>query len=151
MSNDIKDNSSIDHLADTYASTESDAKAYQKAQSATIVSQTKEINVLRKQKEQLEKEFEKLTMEHVQLKALNPAGTAQFEVSDEETIAIVQLAILKNLAMQRELTLEETKKCEIFTKLLIQMRSNVPEVKEQKMDALTNEQLIEMMKSVGEG
>jgi hypothetical protein len=143
-----KENDSIDHLADTYASTEADAKAYQKAQSATIVSQTREINTLRKQKEQLEKEVERLTIENVQMKALNPSANG-FEVSDQETIAVVQLAILKNLAMQRELTLEETKKCEIFTKLLIQLSSVKPEEKEQKMDALTNEQLIEMMKSVG--
>jgi Cu/Ag efflux protein CusF len=145
---DIK-NESIDHLADTYASTESDAKAYQKAQAATIVSQTKEINVLRKQKEQLEKEFEKLTMEHVQLKALNPAGTAQFEVSDEETIAIVQLAILKNLAMQRELTLEETKKCEIFTKLLVVIRGKV-ETKDEpaSLSGLDAAELTKLMKEM---
>jgi hypothetical protein len=146
-----KENESIDHLADTYASTESDAKAYQKAQSATIVAQTKEINTLRKQKEQLEKEFEKLTMDYVQLKALNPSAAGQFDISDQETIAVVQLAILKNLAIQRELTLEETKKCEIFTKLLIQLRGSKPEEKEDKMEALTNDQLIEMMKSVGPG
>jgi hypothetical protein len=149
MSDDI-DNPSIDHLADTYASTESDAKAYQKAQSATIVSQTKEINVLRKQKEQLEKEFEKLTMDHVQLKALSPAGTLKLEISDEETICIVQIAILKNLAMQRELTLEECKKTEIYCKVLKEIRGKVVEKDEPKMEALTNEQLMEMMKSVGQ-
>lgn len=145
-----KENESIDHLADTYASTESDAKAYQKAQSATIVSQTKEINVLRKQKEQIEKEFEKLTMDYVQLKALNPSSSGQFEVSDEETICIVQIAILKNLAMQRELTLEECKKVEIYCKVLKELRGKKVDKEEPKMEALTNEQLMEMMKSVGQ-
>lgn len=147
---DKVDNSSIDHLAEQYTGTEEDAKAYQKAQSATIVAQTKEITVLRKQKEQLEKEFEKLNMEHIQLKVLNPSATAQFETSDQETIAIVQLAILKNLAMQRELTLEETKKFEIHTKLLIQIQNRAPEEKDTKMDGLSNEQLVSMMKTVGE-
>ncbi len=146
---DIKDYETIDHLADTYTQTESDAKAYQKAQSATIISQTKEINQLRKMKEQLEKEVEKLTMENVQMKALNPTGMSGFEVSDEETICVVQIAILKNLAMQRELTLEECKKTEIYCKVLREIRGKKPEKEEAKIDGLSNEELIKLMNSVG--
>lgn len=140
-----KDNDSIDHLAETYTQTDSDAKAYQKAQSATIVSQTKEINSLRKFKEQLEKEVEKLTIENVQMKALNPSATSQFEVSDEETICIVQIAILKNLAMQRELTLEECKKTEIYCKVLKEIRSKKSEKEEPGASALSNEDLMKAM------
>lgn len=145
---DIK-NESIDHLADTYASTDSDAKAYQKAQAATIISQTREINTLRKQKEQIEKEFEKLTMEHVQLKAMNPGAMSGLEVSDEETICIVQIAILKNLAMQRELTLEECKKTEIYCKVLKEIRGKTA-VKEEpaSLSGLDPAELTKLMKEM---
>jgi Cu/Ag efflux protein CusF len=146
----MSDNDTIDKLAEQYAQTDSDSAAYQKAQAATIISQTREINVLRKQKEQLEKEFEKLTMEHVQLKALNPAGTAQFEVSDEETICIVQIAIIKNLAMQRELTLEECKKTEIYVKVLKEIRGKKVEKEEPaSLSGLDGAELAKLLKEVG--
>jgi hypothetical protein len=141
-------NDSIDKLAEQYASTEDDAKAYQKAQASTIISQTKEINVLRKQREQLEAQIAQLIMENTQFKALNP--TTAFDISDEETICVVQIALLKNLAMQRELTLEECKKTEIYCKVLKDIRSKVLPRDEEKIDGLTNDQLLELMKSAGE-
>jgi hypothetical protein len=144
-------NESIDRLAATYSETDSDQKAYVKAQQATIVSQTKEINVLRKQKEQVEKEFEKLQMEYIQLKAMNPSAQAQFETSDEETICVVQIAILKNLAMQRELTLEECKKTEIYCKVLKDIRSKKPEKEEQNLSDIKSEDLIKAMNDMMKG
>jgi hypothetical protein len=141
-------NDSIDKLAEQYASTEDDAKAYQKAQASTIISQTKEINVLRKQREQLEAQIAQLIMENTQFKALNPTTT--FDISDEETICVVQIALLKNLAMQRELTLEECKKTEIYCKVLKDIRSKVLPKDDDKIDGLTNDQLLELMKSAGE-
>jgi hypothetical protein len=141
-------NDSIDKLAEQYASTEDDAKAYQKAQASTIISQTKEINILRKQREQLEAQIAQLIMENTQFKALNPTTT--FDISDEETICVVQIALLKNLAMQRELTLEECKKTEIYCKVLKDIRSKVLPRDEDKIDGLTNDQLLELMKSAGE-
>jgi hypothetical protein len=141
-------NDSIDKLAEQYTETESDTKAYQKAQASTIISQTKEINILRKQREQLEAQIAQLIMENTQFKALNPTTT--FDISDEETICVVQIALLKNLAMQRELTLEECKKTEIYCKVLKDIRSKVLPRDEDKIDGLTNDQLLELMKSAGE-
>jgi hypothetical protein len=141
-------NDSIDKLAEQYTSTEDDAKAYQKAQASTIIFQTKEINILRKQREQLEAQIAQLIMENTQFKALNPTTT--FDISDEETICVVQIALLKNLAMQRELTLEECKKTEIYCKVLKDIRSKVSVKNEENIDGLTNDQLLELMKSAGE-
>lgn len=146
----MSDNSSIDKLAEQYASNEDDAKAYQKAQAATIITQTRQINDLRKQIEKLAAEHEQLIIENTKLKALNPQSS-EFDISDEETICVVQIALLKNIAMQRELTLEEVKKTEIYVKSLKLIRGAVSEIKEPSADGLTNEQLLEMMKSVGEG
>jgi len=144
-------NDSIDKLAQQYASTDDDAKGYIKAQQATIISQTKNINELRKKLEELSRQCETLTIENTKLKALAPASSLDTTIPDEESICLVQLALLNNMSMQRELTLEEVKKVEIFTKTLNLVRSKAPQEKEQKMDNLSNEQLIELMKTVGQG
>lgn len=146
----MSDNSSIDKLAQIYATDEDDAKAYQKAQASTIISQTKEINSLRKMKEQLETELANLQMENIQLKAANP-GATKFETSDEETICVVQLAIIKNLALQRELTLEECKKTEIYVKTLKDIRGKKIEAKEESPSALSNEELMKAMNEMMKG
>jgi hypothetical protein len=144
----MSDNSSIDKLAEQYTDTESDAKAYQKAQTATIISQTKQINELRKKIEELSQQADQLTIENTRLKALNPSE--EFDTEDAETIAVVQLALLRNYAMQRELTLEECKKSEIYVKILKELRATQPKEKQESIGGLTNEQLLELMKSAGE-
>jgi len=144
---DIK-NDSIDKLADEYSNTESDQKAYIKAQSSTIISQTKEINNLKRELEKLAKENERLVFENTQMRATNPEK--QFETSDEETICVVQLAILKNYAMSRELTMEECKKTEIYVKTLKEIRGKKVVADEgEKVEALSNEELLKLMESVG--
>lgn len=142
-------NNSIDKLADQYTDTDSDAKAYQKAQASTIISQTRQINELRKNLESLSKQCETLTIENTKLKALAPASSLESSISDEESICLVQLALLNNMSMQRELTLEETKKAEIFTKTLLSLRGRKPEEKEQSIGNLSNEDLLAAMKSIG--
>jgi hypothetical protein len=144
----MSNNSSIDKLAEQYIETEEDAKAYQKAQASTIIVQTKQINELRKKLEELSQQAEQLTIENTRLKALNP--DEKFETEDAETIAVVQLALLRNYAMQRELTLEECKKSEIYVKILKELRASKPKEKEESIGGLTNEQLLELMKSAGE-
>lgn len=149
MSDDIK-NDSIDKLADEYSNTDSDQKAYIKAQTSAIISQTKEINNLKRELEKIAKENERLSMDNIQLKALSPKEeSGQFGTSDEETICVVQLAIIKNMAMTRELTLEECKKTEIYVKTLKEIRGKKVEVKEEEtMDKLSNEELLKLMESV---
>jgi hypothetical protein len=52
--------------------------------------------------------------------------------------------------MQRELTLEECKKSEIYVKILKELRATQPKEKQETIGGLTNEQLLELMKSAGE-
>jgi hypothetical protein len=143
-------NDSIDKLAEEYASTDNDQQAYNKALSSTIISQTKEINNLKRETEKLAKENERLLMENAQLKALAPQEQGQFATSDEETICVVQLAILKNTALTRELTLEETKKTEIYVKTLKEIRGKkvMAVDEEEKVEKLSNEDLLKLMESV---
>lgn len=144
----MSDNGSIDKLAETYSSDEEDAKAYQKAQSATIINQTRQINELRKKLEEISGHLETLTIENTKLKALAPESS-ELETEDTETIAIVQLALLRNYSMQRELALDEVKKFEILAKILISLRSKKPEKQTDTIGSLSNEELMEAMKNLG--
>lgn len=145
----MSDNNSIDRLAEQYNDTEADTKAYLKAQAATIISQTRQINESRKKLEELSKQCEALTIENTRLKVLAPASTTDTSITDEESICLVQLALLNNMSMQRELVLEETKKVEIYSKILVALRSRKPEEKEASIGNLSNEELLAAMKSMG--
>ena len=145
----MADNNSIDRLADQYTDTDSDAKAYQKAQASTIVAQTRQINEIRKKLEEISRQCEILTIENTKLKALAPASGLEATIADEESICLVQLALINNMSMQRELTLEETKKTEIYSKVLQSIRGKKPEEKEQSIGNLSNEDLLAAMKSMG--
>lgn len=144
----MSNNDSIDKLAEVYATDEEDAKAYQKAQVSVVVNLTRQNNELRKKIEEMSEQLEKLTIENTKLKALGN-GTEIEKGNDAETICMVQLALLNNYSMQRELTLEETKKAEIFTKTLILLRGKQEKQEVNTIGALSNEELMEAMKNLG--
>lgn len=140
----------VDHVAELYSNTDSDLIALSKAQSKTIVAQSKEITELKKQKEKLEEEVKRLHTEVVTLKATGAAGgTQQFSTSSSETICVVQLAMLEQLSMNRELTLEESKKVELFSKVLREERGKVAKTEEETPAKLSNEDLLKAMQSLG--
>jgi regulator of replication initiation timing len=143
-------NDSIDKLAEQYTNSDSDTTAYIKAQQSTIISQTKNINDLRKKLEEMSRSLETLTIENTKLKALAPSGSIETSIADEESICLVQLALINNMSMQRELTLEETKKVEIYTKTLLLVRGRKPEKEDEgSIGNLSNEDLLAAMKSMG--
>lgn len=140
----------VDHVAELYSNTDSDLIALSKAQSKTIVSQSKEITELKKQKEQLEEEVKRLATENITLKAQSSAGgNQQFSTSSSETICVVQLAMLEQLSMNRELTLEESKKVELFSKVLRDERGKSLKTEEDTPAKLSNEDLLKAMQSLG--
>ena len=139
----------VDHMTEIYSDTDSDLIALSQAQSKTIVSQSKEITKLQKMKEQLEEEVKKLSTEIITIKATGgQAGGQQFNTTSSETICVVQLAMLEQLSMNRELTLEESKKVELFSKVLRDERSKVAKV-EEDAPRLSNEELLKAMASMG--
>jgi hypothetical protein len=140
-------NDTIDKMAEVYASDESDAKEYQKAQQSVIITQTRQLNEARKKLEELSAQLEQLTIENTRLKTMNP--TAEYEKgNDAETICLVQLALLNNYSMQRELTLEECKKSEIYTKTLMLLRGKQEKKEVDTIGSLSNEELMEAMKAL---
>lgn len=141
----MSNNDSIDKLAEVYATDEEDAKAYQKAQASVVVNLTRQNNELRKKLEELSDQLQALTIENTKLKALGN-GTEVEKGNDAETICLVQLALLNNYSMQRELTLEETKKAEIFTKTMILLRSK--QDKAEQAPKISDEELMAALKEM---
>lgn len=70
-------------------------------------------------KEEIDNKLAKIThLEQMLMKTIpNLFNTEKIQVPDEVTIAEMQLQKLKGLAMNRDLTLEETRKFEIFSKV----------------------------------
>lgn len=140
-------NDTLDKLAETYASDDSDAKEYQKSLQSVIITQTRNINELRKKLEEMSGQLEKLTIENTRLKALGADPTAEIG-NDAESICLVQLALINNFSMQRELTLEETKKSEIFTKMLILLRGKQEKKEVDTVGSLSNEDLMKALSAM---
>ena len=144
----MSENTSIDKLAEVYAGDEEDAKAYQKAQASVVVNLTRQNNELRKKIEEISGQLEKLTIENTRLKALGDSPEIE-KGNDAETICLVQLALLNNYSMQRELTLEEVKKMEIHSKVLHMIRGKESKEDKNPVVSLSNEELMAAMKELG--
>lgn len=65
--------------------------------------------------------------------------------SDQEKICKEQLRIYKNTSLERELTLEETRKVEIYAKILLSLKdpSKKPKTEAEKMDTAQLLKLVE--------
>lgn len=128
-----------------------DIKEYASSQYKTIIAQSKKITELERKTEVLEvklAEAEKKIAVSSSLSIEQPEGQ-----SDTETVCVVQIAMLKGLAMNKELTLEETKKLEVFAKTLQMIRGKPTGESDKKKDSgtkLTTEQLLALAGSLTE-
>lgn len=94
-------------------------RAYANAQYNTIINLTKKVNKLEEEKLSLERQVNS----RAQVIDTDEVGSLILATSDEETICRIQLKKLKDKSLNsEELTLEETKRVEIYTKLLISMK-----------------------------
>jgi hypothetical protein len=90
---------------------------YAEAQYKTILSLSRKVKVLEEENVELKDLLEKSTPVLNEEKKNFIAYQVEAS-SDEEMIAKVQLARMREISMDRELTLEEAKRVEIFTKIL---------------------------------
>jgi hypothetical protein len=108
---------------------------YAEAQYKTILSLSRRVKVLEEENVELKDLLEKSTP----LLNEEKKNFVSYQVeasSDEEMIAKVQLARMKEISMGRELTLEEAKRVEIFTKILANKGSNSSiAIQTQKMNS----------------
>jgi hypothetical protein len=113
----------------------SSLQKYAEAQYKTILSLSRRVKVLEEENVELKDLLEKSTP----LLNEEKKNFVSYQVeasSDEEMIAKVQLARMKEISMDRELTLEEAKRVEIFTKILANKGSNSSiAIQTQKMNS----------------
>lgn len=103
-----------------------------------ISSQQKVISSLNKKIDELKKEID-LYKENKPQIVYVPEGNT---IDDEELICRAEIAKLKELSLTRHLTYEETKKLEIYTKILNNIKNNIKPIemkaKEISTDSLLN-------------
>jgi len=110
-------------------------------------TQLKQISSLLKKTQDLENEkrnLEKLLSEERAKKAENELGIQQTNLllkEDVEIIAEIQIKKLKEVSFERELTLDEAKRCEIYNKILLSRVQKEDDVKVESR-TLSNEELI---------
>lgn len=125
----------------------SDNQDYIEAQHKTITAQCKKINELEKKLEDTEIKLMKAMQNETATSALSKDQSNT--ESDGERICLIQLALLCGSAMNGELTLEETKKVEIYVKTLQIIKGKAPE-KEKYSDStkkMTTEELMRLVDS----
>lgn len=98
------------------------------------------------------KELEELKLENKRLHELlkeKVVGENQRSFSDEETICVVQIRLLRHIAEMRPMTLEEARVLDIFVKNLTLIRGDIVEIpKEKKSKKMSNVKLLELASKV---
>jgi len=110
--------------------------AYSKAQTKTIIDLSKKLN----EKDKEIQHLKKLLEGSVPL-IKEPKDLINFEANDQEYICRTEILKLKEISRERELTLEETKKLDIFCKILKDI-TNAPKTIEVKSRKMSNEELM---------
>ncbi len=127
-----------------------DLQEFANAQYNTLIAQAKKIHKLQEEVEKLTVQLEQKKQESI---VANSLDTSKGQTNDAETTCLVQLALLKHKSMEGELTLEETKKVEIYSKVLHLIKTkdsdnNEDKKKVEKLDTKDLLSLITGSKSV---
>jgi hypothetical protein len=120
-------------------------QAYCNAQYHTIITLNKKINELDEENKELRKLIENnkiLIGSEKQIKDLFA------NVEDPEAIALMQLKLLRNLSIERDLSLEEAKKWEIYCKVLFQVNEKKGKQKQEQSQQLSTEDLLKAMQGL---
>lgn len=126
----------------------SQLQEFAQAQQTTIIQLSKKIQKLEDERDHLKKLLEGSVPI---LKTDNkPTLGEKFLTSDEEAICLMQLNKLRDIATERELTLEETRRVEIFAKVLAAAK-NSPKVIEVKTKQMSTEELLASVEAHADG
>lgn len=140
-------NNTLDQLSKKFSTVE-ELQTYCDSQFKIIQKLTKQLNDSKKEIDELKEKYIKLKEAKPSPEAikLSNGSLGQLGVTDEEAICVMQLNFLKQIAVVRELTLEESKKVEIYVKTLNTIR-NVPKKIELETKDMSNEQLIKLIEA----
>jgi len=106
-------NDTIDKMSEQFQSL-SEMKAYSQAQFRTIIEQSKKITKLEEEVRSLKKDLINSTPKEGQ----ELVASDLLKGTDQEIICQIQINRYKEVSLERELSLEESKKLEIYTKIL---------------------------------
>jgi acetolactate synthase small subunit len=131
--------SPIDKMLQQFGTIE-ELQAFCRAQQKTLIDMTKKLKASDDEIKHLKKLLEGA------VPVINAPAKIDLSSNDEEAIAREQLYLLKKLSSERELTLEETKRYEIFSKMLTTLKDK-PKTIEATARNLSNDQLMAAMKT----
>ena len=115
-------------------------------QYTVMITQAKKIEKLQEEVTKLSLLLDKSKQDSINSSILN---TNNDQNNDTETICLIQLALLNRKSMEGELTLEETKKVETFSKVLLSLNTKDAEDKnKEEVKKIDTEQLLTLVGSV---
>lgn len=117
-----------------------DLQSYSDAQFKTIVELNKQIAQLKAENESL-----KLMLEQSIPDLSLQTSDIGLGISNEQLICETQILLLKNDAMLRPLTMEETRKLEIFSNVLDKVKRGSKDPVEIEVNKLTNNDLLQII------
>lgn len=119
-----------------------DLQAYSDAQFKTIVQLNQEIAKLKS-----ENDFLKMTLDQNVPNMALQVSDLGIGISNQQLICETQILILKNDAMLRPLTMEETRKLEIFTNVLEKVKRNTLDPVQVEVNKLSDTDLLTILKN----
>lgn len=123
--------------------TDVELRAYAQAQFATIIELNKKIESLKERNAHLEAVLESSTpLLQEQKKDFLGVGV---DKPNEEIISEVQLNKLKELSFERPLTLEESRRVEIFSKILLNIRNSRVGKKDEGASTIPTDNILELI------
>ena len=121
-------NDTLEQMVKAFNS-DSEKQAFMEAQHQQIVRLSKEIKELKKENIELQVAIREKDKIPVKFDNIDP------NLTDEESICLVQIALLQRTSIERELTSEEVKKLEILSKVLTNVKNRSAKSKSnQEMD-----------------
>ena len=118
-------------------------KVFSEAQQKTIIKLSKKNKELEEEVAHLKKLLE-TTAPVIQTTENVSVSAEKFLTSDQEAICRMQLNRLKDVSYERELTLEEAKRVEIFSKI-INVLENSPKTIKVETKNLDNKELLSLL------
>jgi len=125
----------------------SQLQQYAEAQNSTILQLSKKLKKLEEERDHLQ-ELLASSVPIIKENNKSPLGE-KFLTSSEEAICVMQLEKLRDISSERELTLEEARRVEIFSKVLTASR-NSPKVIELKTQNMSNEELLAIVEGTSD-
>lgn len=114
---------------------------YSDTQFRTIVELKKQLEATKDENKSLKKMLEgSIPQIGINTSQIMPIG-----ISNEQLICETQIALLKERAVSRELTLEEAKKLQIYTTILTDIRKNYEEIPDLTVQKLSDDELLKLV------